>query len=508
MFVDAPLARRSCRPTLDLPVVVDNDANVAAWGEACHGALRGHRHGLVVTLGTGVGGGDHRGRSRSTAARTGSRPRSGTGSSTRDGPRCACGEIGHWEAVASGTALGRLGRDRAACRRGTRRARARGRRSPMRSRACTSATAHRPASRRPRDPRRVRATSVALGFAGLANILDPEIIVVSGGLVELGDVLLDPLRAAFAGHLEGAAHRPAGADRRRRARRRTRAWSARPRWLATLVAMPREARPHAAVVRRGPATIPLDVARAAEDAGLDGVFVYDHCSVADATATRRPALEGVSLARRRRRSDDDGRGRRAGASARGCARPRSLAAAIATVGPDRTRAGRSRRSAPATPRAARRTRVRARVRHDAAIASTRSRAAVVAAHDRGSVGLGRWSRAVGARGRGASEADGWNAWGGDVDAVRVQVEATARDGGRAPTSSARGAGSSCSVRTTRRARAKAERLGASDRGDRRRSRDRGGGARRATATAGADWVIVGAGRLARSREPRGSSPSR
>jgi glucokinase len=53
------------------------------------------------------------------------------------------------------------------------------------------------------------AEVVALGFAGLANILDPELIVVSGGLVELGDVLLDPLRAAFLGHLEGSAHRPA-----------------------------------------------------------------------------------------------------------------------------------------------------------------------------------------------------------------------------------------------------------------------------------------------------------
>jgi glucokinase len=49
---------------------------------------------------------------------------------------------------------------------------------------------------------------VALGLAGLSNILDPEIVVVSGGLVELGDALLGPLREAFAGHLEGSKHRP------------------------------------------------------------------------------------------------------------------------------------------------------------------------------------------------------------------------------------------------------------------------------------------------------------
>jgi glucokinase len=53
------------------------------------------------------------------------------------------------------------------------------------------------------------ARQVALGFAGLANILDPELIVVSGGLVEMGDVLLTPIRAEFATRLEGASYRPA-----------------------------------------------------------------------------------------------------------------------------------------------------------------------------------------------------------------------------------------------------------------------------------------------------------
>ena len=40
------------------------------------------------------------------------------------------------------------------------------------------------------------------------NILDSEIVVVSGGLIRLGDLLLDPIREAFRGHLEGAQHRP------------------------------------------------------------------------------------------------------------------------------------------------------------------------------------------------------------------------------------------------------------------------------------------------------------
>jgi glucokinase len=52
------------------------------------------------------------------------------------------------------------------------------------------------------------AAIVARGIAGLANILDPEVVVVSGGLVDVGDILLDPIRNAFAGHLEGGPHRP------------------------------------------------------------------------------------------------------------------------------------------------------------------------------------------------------------------------------------------------------------------------------------------------------------
>jgi glucokinase len=51
------------------------------------------------------------------------------------------------------------------------------------------------------------AERVAVGLVGLANILDPALILVSGGLVELGDVLLEPVREWFAGHVEGAAYR-------------------------------------------------------------------------------------------------------------------------------------------------------------------------------------------------------------------------------------------------------------------------------------------------------------
>jgi glucokinase len=53
------------------------------------------------------------------------------------------------------------------------------------------------------------ADNVALGLAGLANIFDPETIVIAGGLVELGPLLFGPLRDAFGRHIEAVDYRPA-----------------------------------------------------------------------------------------------------------------------------------------------------------------------------------------------------------------------------------------------------------------------------------------------------------
>jgi glucokinase len=205
MFVEAPL-RALVQAELDLPVAVDNDANVAAWGEACHGALRGHPYGLLVTLGTGVGGGIIAD-GRLVRGAHGFAAEIGHWQFDPIGPRCACGELGHWEAEASGTALGRLGR-----------AHARAGDAPgVLARAGgvpESVTGvHVGDSAQAGEPDGIAiidefAHVVAVGMAGLTNILDPAIVVVSGGLVELGDTLLDPVRAAFAGRLEGSAHRP------------------------------------------------------------------------------------------------------------------------------------------------------------------------------------------------------------------------------------------------------------------------------------------------------------
>lgn len=202
---DTPL-RRLLTADLGLPVVVDNDANAAAYGEYAHGAAQGARHAIVITLGTGIGGG---------ILIDGAMLRGARGIGTEvghfqidpNGPLCACGERGHWEAFGSGTALGRMGRNAAAA--GS---------APnvlaLADHELANITgkvvgmAARSGSRDAVGIIREYADYVAIGLAGLANIFDPEVIVISGGLVELGDTLLDPVRHSFGPRLEGPDSRP------------------------------------------------------------------------------------------------------------------------------------------------------------------------------------------------------------------------------------------------------------------------------------------------------------
>ena len=162
---------------------------------------------LLVTLGTGVGGGVVT-RGEVLRGAHGFGAEIGHFQVDPDGPLCACGQRGHWEAVASGTALGVMGRARAAA----------GGAPSVLAVAGGDADAvegvHVGDAAQAGAPDAVElvaeyALQVAVGLVGLANILDPELIVVSGGLVELGDVLLAPLRAAFAGRIEGVRYRPA-----------------------------------------------------------------------------------------------------------------------------------------------------------------------------------------------------------------------------------------------------------------------------------------------------------
>jgi glucokinase len=203
--VNAPLqdeiAKRSGRR-----VVVDNDANVAALGEVTYGGATGAKDALMVTLGTGIGGGIILNGSVLRGAH-GFAAEIGHITVQRGGPRCACGEYGHWEAIASGNALGRMAREHI---------------ESGKSKAILAAahgdvdavSGHQvgeAASAGDADAIELLegyADNVALGLAALANVLDPELIVISGGVITLGTLLFDPLQKAFARHVEGVDYRP------------------------------------------------------------------------------------------------------------------------------------------------------------------------------------------------------------------------------------------------------------------------------------------------------------
>jgi glucokinase len=191
---------------LGLPVSVDNDANLALLAEHRHGAARGASDAVMLTLGTGIGGGlviDGR-------LRRGSQGAAGELGHMivwADGPDCGpgCPSRGCLEALASGTALAGAARRAAAADPGSAlgRALAAGREVDG---ALVSELA------RAGDPLAREVLEgiggwLGVGLVNLVNIFDPEVIVIGGGVSAAGDLLLDPARAVVA---ERALRRPGG----------------------------------------------------------------------------------------------------------------------------------------------------------------------------------------------------------------------------------------------------------------------------------------------------------
>jgi len=189
-----------------VPVVVDNDANCAAWAEHRLGVARNVRNLVLVTLGTGIGSGmvvD--GILQRGVAGFAGEP--GHMVIDPSGPPCPCGRRGCWERFASGSGLGRLARDAAEAGQAERVvALAGGGAEDVRGEHVTRAALEGDA-----DAIAVLgqfAWWVALGVANLVNVCDPELIVIGGGLTEAGELLLAPTREAYAGLVLAHEHRP------------------------------------------------------------------------------------------------------------------------------------------------------------------------------------------------------------------------------------------------------------------------------------------------------------
>ncbi|WP_372728572.1 ROK family glucokinase [Nocardioides sp.] len=193
---------------VDLPVVIENDANAAAWGEFRFGAGEDVDDLLLVTVGTGVGGGVvldgelHRGA-------FGVGAEIGHMRVVPDGILCGCGNHGCFEQYASGSALVREARNAAGS--GSPRARDLVERAGGDATAITGPLITEAA----RDGDGFALEQLAElgrwlgeGIASLTAILDPAVVVIGGGVSEAEDLLLDPIRAAFLAQLAGRGHRP------------------------------------------------------------------------------------------------------------------------------------------------------------------------------------------------------------------------------------------------------------------------------------------------------------
>jgi glucokinase len=190
---------------IGLPVFVDNDANVAAWGEFRFGAGRGSTDMLLVTVGTGIGGGIVAGGELFRGAH-GFAAEIGHIIVEPGGPRCGCGNQGCWEQVASGRAIGRLGQVAGAEHPESTMTKLAGGASAITGPIVTEAAKR-------GDPIAVQILAdvgrrLGEGIAGLVNVLDPDVVVVGGGAIGAGDLLLASARSACADSVEAPTHRP------------------------------------------------------------------------------------------------------------------------------------------------------------------------------------------------------------------------------------------------------------------------------------------------------------
>ncbi|GLV73694.1 ROK family glucokinase [Streptomyces hygroscopicus] len=191
-----------------LPVVVENDANAAAWGEYRFGAGVGHDDVVCITLGTGLGGGIiiggklHRGRFGVAAE-------FGHIRVVPDGLLCGCGSQGCWEQYASGRALVRYARQRAAATpENATVLLGLGDGTPEGIEGKHISDAARQGDPVAIDSFRELARWAGAGLADLASLFDPSAFIVGGGVSDEGDLVLEPIRKSFRRWLVGNQWRP------------------------------------------------------------------------------------------------------------------------------------------------------------------------------------------------------------------------------------------------------------------------------------------------------------
>ena len=164
-FIDFPL-KQILEEEIQTQVLVENDANCSAWAEYQIGAGIGIENLLVISFGTGIGAGLILGGSifRGSYGLAGE---VGHMTLEENGRPCPCGNYGCWEQYSSGAEL-----------------------SNLISRNETHAVPY-------EDILTEFGEKVAVGFRNLSHVLDPEMIIVTGGITSIGDPLLNAIQQAY-----------------------------------------------------------------------------------------------------------------------------------------------------------------------------------------------------------------------------------------------------------------------------------------------------------------------
>ncbi|WP_181765973.1 ROK family glucokinase [Streptomyces albidus (ex Kaewkla and Franco 2022)] len=204
---DEPL-KDALTARLAVPVMVDNDANTAAWGEWRFGAGRGEDHLVMITLGTGIGGAILED-GRVKRGKYGVAGEFGHMQVVPRGHRCPCGNRGCWEQYSSGNALVREARELAAAE------------SPVAYGIIERVDGQISEITGPLITELARNGDamctellqdighwLGVGIANLAAALDPGGFVIGGGVSAADELLIDPARDAFKRHLTGRGYRP------------------------------------------------------------------------------------------------------------------------------------------------------------------------------------------------------------------------------------------------------------------------------------------------------------
>jgi glucokinase len=203
---DEPV-KRQIEDRIGMPVLVENDANAAAWAEVILGAARGHQDTILITVGTGIGAGIVIG-GELYRGRWGVAGEPGHYRVVPEGRLCGCGNRGCWEQYASGSALVAEAREFA-------------RRSPGAAVRLLQLGGGMPEgisgpeitlAAHEGDEAALRCFGIVgrwlgEGLADLAAILDPSCFVIGGGVSDAGDLLVGPARAAFENGLTGRHYR-------------------------------------------------------------------------------------------------------------------------------------------------------------------------------------------------------------------------------------------------------------------------------------------------------------